>query len=92
MSTKLETRLRDAYLPYARAFLDRPRASRLTFEVGPDYVDANLWMATVDFVRFDKSVDLRREHRRTFNNLVRHVDPRREPTLAFVDGGQGTRG
>lgn len=76
----LEKKLREAYLPYVRGFLTKPREARLKISIDKNAVIAVLWLAKVDKPGFDQ---IQSEQRRAFNNLARANIRNAEPILAF---------
>ena len=69
--------IRNAYLPYIRAFLNRPQSVALRFNNTAASVRGTIYLAQADFNRFQGDVSLRSEQARTFNNLVHERDNRR---------------
>lgn len=68
--------IRNAYMPYFRAFLQQPSVSTLRYENTPRRVRATAYVARQDFNVLDGSVARRSELARAFGNLVREFDPR----------------
>lgn len=75
-------RIRNAYMPYFRAFLKQPNVSRLRYENTQRRVRATAYVARQDFNGLRGSVARRSELVRAFRNLVRKFDSR-PSTLRF---------
>ena len=80
----LSGKIRQAYLPYVRAFLNHPAEARLVLAIFEDAVEGTLQLDTTDFNRFNSTSGLRIEQRRAFNNLVRRLtNETKGPSLDF---------
>ena len=83
MANGLETQIRQAYLPYVRAFLQDGATARLQFANTSTTILATLQLSQRDHNRFDADVALRAGQRRAFNSLARELDATRTPALRF---------
>ena len=82
-NAEMEAELRAAMDPYLRCFLRKREAAKLTIAVTKTKAKAVLTVASTDFRRIRGKVTLRSHFSRCFNELCRHLDKKRTPSLDY---------